>query len=465
MIRDAQFYDFIGAGLASLGYVENGVASLDLYLQDMLAEKWNAEKTYAQMGFPLNPDITMHPTYEQIEATIRPYTMAAYVDYDSDGPTKSTDGIMLKSGELPIFKHEVYLDRKKIRDKMMLIDELGGMRQDIVDAVMDLFFTASDSLIGGNFNTVQFQRHQIVGNQGKLIINSENNPYGLALEIDFGVPAKNIHTSIWFTKKKDGTIVQNDAVGKSINPVNVAVKIKDDAEEFDFMPAGHWECSKKTKKDLLAMEYWRELFAVAMRPDITKDTLRLAWSYTQDDDLIWRYIQNKLGPIEVIDSVGSVEFMNPKTKKAAYHNIQAFKEGVLAYVPDGDIGDVQAGKHVWIDSANTRSALFDGGRTLIREILNGEYMTIKTKSEAQVLCVPNATRWFYYLNIMEVETDSQNDDQQNNGGQEVVATYTPVEDTVGKNPYEQGWYVKEGDTYRQATDTTPIAGVTYYVKS
>ena len=464
MIRDAQFYDFIGAGLASLGYVENGVASLDLYLQDMLAEKWNAERTYAQMGFPLDPDIKLHPTYEQIEATIRPYTMAAYVDYDSDGPTKSTDGIMLKSGELPIFKHEVYLDRKKIRDKMMLIDELGGMRQDIIDAVMDLFFVSTDTLIGGNFNTVRFQRHQIVGNGGKLIINSENNPYGLPLVIDFQVPAKNFTKSVWFTKKADGTIVQNTEVGKSINPINVAQKIMNDAEEVDFMPAGHWECSKKTKKDLLAMEYWRTLFAVAMRPDIVRDTLRLAWSYTQDDDLIWAYIQSKLGRIEVIDSVGSVEFVNPKTKKTAYHNIQAFPEGVLAFVPDGNIGSVQAGKHVWIDSGNTRSALFDGGRTLIREILDGEHMTIKTKSEAQVLCVPNATRWFYYLTVMEVENTST-DGGNGSGTGDVTETYTPVEDTTGKNPAEQGWYVKEGDTYSLTTDTTPADGVTYYVKS
>ena len=455
MIRDAQFYDFIGQGLASLGYVDNGVASLSMYLQDMFAQKWNAEKTYAQMGFPLDPDIKLHPTYEQIEATIRPYTMAAYVDYDSDGPTKSTDGIMLKSGELPIFKHEVYLDRKKIRDKMMLIDELGGMRQDIIDAVMELFFVSTDTLIGGNFNTVQFQRHQIVGNFGKLIINAENNPYGLPLEIDFGVPAKNKTTSIWFTKQADGTIVQNEAVGKTINPVNVAQKIMGDAEEVDFMPAGHWECSKKTKKDLLAMEYWRELFAVAMRPDIQKDTLRLAWSYTQDDDLIWNYIQNKLGRIEVIDIVGSVEFIDPRTKKAAYHNIQAFKEGVLVYVPDGDIGSVQAGKHVWIDSGNTRSALFDGGRTLIREIMDGEHMTIKTKSEAQVLCVPNATRWFYYLTVMDVASEEQ----------EQADTYTPVSDTTGKNPAEQGWYEKNGDVYSLTEDTEPQTGKTYYVKS
>ena len=400
MIRDAQFYDFIGQGLASMGYVDNGVASLDMYLQDMFAEKWNAERTYSQLGFPLDPDIKLHPTYEQIEATIRPYTMAGYVDYDSDGPTKSTDGIMLKSGELPIFKHEVYLDRKKIRDKMMLVDELGGMRQDIIDAVMDLFFTSTDTLIGGNFNTVQFQRHQIVGNGGKLIINAENNPYGLPLEIDFGVPAKNKTTSVWYTKDSSGNVIQSPAVGVSIDPIKVAQKIPEDAEEIDFMPAGHWECSKKTKKDILAMPYWRVMYAIANRPDITKDSVRVAWANTQEDDVVWTYIQSKIGNITVIDSVGSVEYIDPRTRKAAYHNIQAFPEGVLVYVPDGDIGSVQAGKHVWIDSGNTRSALFDGGRTLIREILDGEHMTIKTKSEAQVLCVPNATRWFYYLNIM-----------------------------------------------------------------
>lgn len=407
MIRDAQFYDFIGQGLASMGYVENGVASLGMYLNDMLAEKWNAERTYAQMGFPLDPDIKLHPTYEQIEATIRPYTMATYTDYDSDGASKSTDGMLLKSGELPIFKHEVYLDRKKIRDKMALVDELGGMRADIVDAVMDLFFTSVDSLIGGNFNTVQFQRHQIVGNFGKLIINAENNPYGLPVELDFGVPSKNKKTSIWFTKKKDGTIVQKAAVGKTIDPIKVAKDIMRHAKDDDFMPAGHWECSQRTKDDMLEMPYWRTMFAVAQRPDITDDALRIAWSNTQDDDVIWNYIVKKFGGrIEVIDAVGSVEFINPKTKKTQYHNMQAFPEGILAFVPDGEIGNVQSGKPIWIDSGNTRSALFDGGRTLIREIRDGEHMTIKTKSESQTLCVPNATRWFYYLNIMEVSAGS-----------------------------------------------------------
>ncbi len=453
MIRDAQFYDFIAQGLASMGYVNAGQASLQMYLDDMFAEKWNAEKTYAQMGFPLDPDIRLNPTYEQIEAVIRPYTMAAYVDYDSDGPSKSVDGATLKTGEINIFKHEVYLDRKKIREKMALIDMLGGMRSDIVDAVMSLFFTASDSLIGGNFNTVQFQRHQIVGNYGKLVIDGTNNPYGLPFELDFGVPSKNKNVSTWFYKDNEGNVVQVSGIGKGVNPITVCQKIVENAEENDSMPAGHWECSKKTKRDILAMPFFRELFAVAQRPDITKDTLRISWSYTQDEETIWNYIQQRIGRIEVIDAVGSVEFINPKTRKAAYKNLQAFREGVLVYIPDGDVGTVQSGKLVAIDDGSTRTAFVDGGRTMFREVRNGEKMTIKVKSESQTVCVPNATRWFYYLNIMGEAPSAPE------------YTYTKVTDTTDKNPSEEGWYVQSDGGYVLSTDTEAVEGTDYYVRS
>ena len=454
MIRDAQFYDFIAQGLASMGYVDGGHASLQMYLDDMFAEKWNAEATYAQMGFPLDPDIRLNPTYEQIEAVIRPYTMAAYVDYDSDGPSKSVDGVTLKSGEINIFKHEVYLDRKKIREKMNLIDMLGGMRSDIVDAVMNLFFTSVDSLIGGNFNTVQFQRHQIVGNEGKLVIDGINNPYGLPFEIDFGIPAKNKKTSTWYYKDGQGNVVQVSGIGKGVNPITVAQKIVEDAEENDNMPAGHWECSKQTKKDMLAMPFFRELFAVAQRPDITKDTLRLSWSYTQDDEVIWAYIQQRIGRIEVIDKRGAVEFIDPRTKKAAYHNLQAFREGVLVYVPDGEIGSTQSGKLVAIDDGCTRTAFFDGGRTMIREVRNGEKMTIKVKSESQTMCVPNATRWFYYLNIMGEAP-----------APEPQYTYTKVTPEDGDNPTENGWYVQTDGGFVLSTDTEVQEGTDYYTRS
>lgn len=407
-----------------------------------------------QYGLPLDPDIKLNPTYEQIEAVIRPYTMAAYVDYDSDGPSKSVDGATLKTGEINIFKHEVYLDRKKIREKMALVDMLGGMRSDIVDAVMNLFFTSVDSLIGGNFNTVQFQRHQIVGNEGKLVIDGINNPYGLPFELDFGVPAKNKHTSTWFYKDNNNNVVQVSGIGKGINPINVCQKIVEDAEENDFAPEGHWECSKKTKNDLIAMPFFREMFATVNRPDITKDTLRISWSNTVPKETIWNFIQEQIGRIEVVDKVGAIEFINPKTHKAQYHNIQAFREGVLVYVPNGEIGTVQSGKLVAIDDGSTRTAYYDGGRTMIREVRNGEKMTIKVKSESQTVCVPNLTRWFYYLNIMGEAP-----------APEPQYTYTKVTPEAGANPVQEGWYVQSDGGFILSTDTEVQEGTDYYVRT
>lgn len=45
--RTKEFYDFIAQGLAGMGY-----ASFSEYIDDMFAEKYNADKTFEQMGFP-----------------------------------------------------------------------------------------------------------------------------------------------------------------------------------------------------------------------------------------------------------------------------------------------------------------------------------------------------------------------------------------------------------------------------
>ena len=51
--RGKEFYDIVAKGLASMGYVDkNGVSALTYFIQDMFADKYNAESTFAQMGFP-----------------------------------------------------------------------------------------------------------------------------------------------------------------------------------------------------------------------------------------------------------------------------------------------------------------------------------------------------------------------------------------------------------------------------
>lgn len=351
------------------------------------------------MGFPLNPNIPLNPTYEQIEATIRPYTLATYVDIDSDGATKSTDGLSLNMGGLPTFKHEITLSRKILREKMMLMDAIGGSTPEIESTIMELLFNGVDNLLGGNYNTFLYQRNQVVSKKGQLVINASNNPLGIALTIDFGVPKKNIKDSVWY-KKSDDTVSQDAAVGTTIDPIRVMRQVRRDSEEKDFAPAGHWECSKTTFEDLISLPYFRQMYAVATRPDISDKNMQLSFANLVPNDTIKKFIEANIGAkIRVIDSISVVESFNKTSKEMEYKNLQSFEEGVLVYVPNESLGDVQCGRPVFMETPGARTALYDGGRTLIRQVFNDETMTQVIKSEVTGLVVPNKVRWFYYLNV------------------------------------------------------------------
>lgn len=395
--RNKEFYDIVGRGLAALGYTGN--KPLESWINDMFAEKYNAEQTFSQMGFPLNPNIPLNPTYEQIEATIRPYTLATYVDIDSDGATKSTDGLSLNMGGLPTFKHEITLSRKILREKMMLMDAIGSSTPEIESTIMELLFNGVDNLLGGNYNTFLYQRNQVVSKKGQLVINAANNPLGIALTIDFGVPKKNIKDSVWY-KKPDDTASQDAAVGTTIDPIRVMRQVRRDSEEKDFAPAGHWECSKTTFEDLISLPYFRQMYTVATRPDISDKNIQLSFANLVPDDTIKAFIETRIGAeIRVIDSISVVESFNKTSKEMEYKNLQSFEEGVLVYVPNESLGDVQCGRPVFMETPGARTALYDGGRTLIRQVFNDETMTQVIKSEVTGLVVPNKVRWFYYLNV------------------------------------------------------------------
>ncbi|WP_158332186.1 major capsid protein [Bacteroides reticulotermitis] len=387
----------VAKGLASLGYTGNG--ALQAYIQDMFAIKYNAEAIYSQMGFPINPNVPINPTYEQIEGALRVYTMATYVDIDSDGPTKSTDGVTLKQGGLPIFKHEVVLSRKTIKEKMMLADAIGGSTSDIESVIMELLFSGLDDLLGGNYNTMRYQRHQIVSNFGKLDINANNNPLGTPMTIDFSVPAKNKKTSKWFTIDANGNVTQDADVGVSVDPIKIMKDTKRNAEDNDFAPQGHWEVNKATFDAFIELPYIRTMYSVAVRPDITDAGNQLAFANMQADSTIKSWIEARIGArIDVIDAISSIEKFD-KANKISYTNVRSFNNGVFVYVPDGAIGDVQFGKPIYMETPGARVALYDGGRTLIRQVFNDETMTQVVKSEVTGLVVPNKTRWFYYLTV------------------------------------------------------------------
>lgn len=391
MTRTPEFYDLIAHGITSLGYT-----SFQEWVDDMFAEKYNAEATFQEMGFPLNPNLPIRPTYEQLDVTIRPYTMAGYVDIDSDGPTKSTDGFALKMGQLPIFKHEYTVGRKELREQLYLADAIGKVTPEIEDVAMTQLFITTDNLLGGNYNTFRYQRHQIVSNKGKLVINAKNNPLGIPIEIDFGVPSKNIRSEVAYTvNATTGAITEKP----NVNLIQILKDVKYNAEQKDRCPKGHWEIAKNTWERLRTLPSLLSMYVAVKNTLVDADTRKLLEGLVEED-AFKKWFESTIGaPVKVVDFVGFVERFDAKLKKIVFDECPGFVEGAMVYVPDGAIGDGQFGKPIVLQTPGARVATHDGGRTLIRQVFNDENMIQTIKSEVQGLCVPNKVRWMYYVTI------------------------------------------------------------------
>lgn len=396
--RPAEFYNLVAHGLSSIGY--SGATAFNDYVNDNFATKYNIKSFGANLGFSVNPNIPLAPTFEQLDCTVRPYTMAAYVDIDSEGPTKSTDGFQLKLGNLPTFKHEVTLSRKVLREKMILAEERGGQSQADLNTVLDLLFTRVDSLIGGNYNTIAHQRHQLVSNDCKLVVNGDNYPGSIPLEIDFGLAADHKKESVWYSKSDETVSQASDVTSGKISPLKVMKDIMYMAKTKYFMPRGHWEVSERTWNDLKELPYFKEMFVLAKRPDITDAATRAAFGNLVEDDAVKTFIEQQIGAkIVVIDHVAYTEKYDKEGKKIAYTEQDSFKEGVMVYVPDGELGDIQFGRPVAMVTPGARIAMYDGGRTMLRQVFEDKTMTQYIESEVTGLVVPNKTRWMFRLKI------------------------------------------------------------------
>lgn len=394
--RTKEFYDLVGNGLAYAGY--SGETAFNEFVNDVFAKKYNSASTFEQLGFPLNPNVPINPTYEQLEASMQPYTMATYVDVDSDGPAKNVNEATLRMGSLPTFKHEYTLSRKTIREQMQLKDLVGNSTQSMNETVLGLLFTATDTLLGGNYNTIKHQRDQIVSNECKLVVDKTNNPLGVTFVIDFGVAAKNKKTSKWYTVSGDD-VTQAPEVGTSINPIKVLKSIRKQAED-DGIGSGHFEMAKSTFDALMSIDYFRKMYSVANRPDITDPDMQKAFANMVPDETIRQFLSSAVGAeINVIDSAAFIDKFNTSTKKSEVVKLDGFKDGVIVFVPDGPIGDGQFGRPVALQTPSSRIALFDGGRTMIRQFFEDKTMTQIVQSEVTGLLVPNKVRWMYYLTV------------------------------------------------------------------
>ena len=382
--RDANYYDLVGRALGGLTYQS---------FVDSFNEIYNVPQTD---GFVWDDEIQMDFTYHQLEAELGIYTMASYVDLDSDAPLRAIQGAEIATGKIPRMKHGFVLNEKIIREQMIFASK-GAFDAAGESALIKLLFNSTDKLIGGNHNRLSMQRHQAVST-GKLTINSTNNVGGLrSLVLDFSIPSGNITTKAltarWWTDTAYAT------QGATSDPLADMVALVEAAED-GHAPSGHLEMSKALWRRLKGHTVFLTSMGYVYNPEAASDAIALTYGKRLTNDELLTLLERKLGyTVVIVDHKGVVESFNKTTKVIDFNQIDSFDVDSVVYVPDGEIGTIKSVMPIVIPDPAARIAYFDEGRTTLTQTFDAKKKIQYIESELTALCVPNKRSYMFYLKI------------------------------------------------------------------
>jgi hypothetical protein len=378
--RDSNFYDIMALGLAD-------AANLQEFVDIMFAEKYNAPQTD---GFLWDDNIQLDFSYEQLEAELGVYAMATFVDLSSPGGTHATDGFTVSKGKIPRFKHGFIMDEKTIREQMILAQRFGAVTPGMQAQLSKIMFNSIDKLIGGNYNTLTYMRHQAVST-GAFAITSSNNPGGIAnLSFDFGIPSTNKNHCGGFGSR--GTA--NAWSSSSANPIGDLQDMVLYAET-NMMPVGHFEMSKSLWNTFKA--HVNVMKQVALFVNMNADVANVA-NFLVTESMIKSFlVEAGLPPIKVIDSLVMADKYDAATRKMVYTQIRPFDELKVVLVPDGQLGTIKAVEPIVLQDPSARIAMYDGGRTVLTQTFDSKNKIQYIESELTALVVPSTSRYILIL--------------------------------------------------------------------
>jgi len=385
MQRNQAYYDIMAYGLAGVEYQE--------FVNTLLADKYNAPQTE---GFVWDDNIQIDFTYRQLEAELGIYAMATFVDLSSPGGTHANTSATVSEGQIPRFKHGFIMDERQIREQMILAQRFGNITPVMQKQLAKILFNSTDKLIGGNYNTLTYMRHQAVST-GQFAITSTNNPGGIAnLTFDFGIPAANKKKAGGFgtngTKYVWTDLVNSNPIGDLMDMVRYA--------KVNMIPVadGTFEMSEALYNSFLFHPKVKEKIAVFLNANANISNVANMLIGTTAVNAFMT--ENRLPQITVIDSMVSVDKYNPLTRAVEYTQIRPFDEAVVVLRPSGLLGTIKAVEPIIIPDPAARIATFDGGRTVLTQTFDAKNKIQYIESELTALVVPNVPKY-----ILQLTTD------------------------------------------------------------
>lgn len=355
-------------------------------------------------GFPFRDEMLLDFTYSQMEqAGVKVKVMANIYDKDSMPIPISTDGLDTLSGKIPRMKMVEYLDEDKVR-MMALTEELSGKIDQ--DAAFRKWFVTTEDLIVAHENRLRWMNFQL-RSTGKISLtqytNNGVNTTGATLTFVNHVPGSNFinltNDKRWWTSAT--RIATNE--GSACDPIADLQNLVD--TQANKGKTGHFEVDKLFLRQVFNHSKILKALALNAIPSASISVEALAQASAS---MAFQSFENKkailesiLGaPIIVRDEQAAIEVYNKTTKKIDKTPFRSFADGVISFLPDGNIGETLTVRPIRVGAGVYGT--FYGGKLLLTVGNDPVHKCQAFYTEMTSIPVPTSPKDMLYLRPCDV---------------------------------------------------------------
>lgn len=381
---------------------DNGLGGLDWQSWvDRYEEKYDA---FVVDGFDFAPT-TLNYTFAQLIASTGAKALPTWVDPESPGYEAALRELSGVTGNIPTMKRYYRYNRTIINEQLQLIQRYGNaaLTPDMENIFMSLNDEGTDGLIQMYYNALTHIRNQVVS-KGKFSLTSINNPRGLqGIEIDFGVPAGNYEvltgTALWWTDAARTT------PGSASDPLEyLKNRVKYIRKTKHYGGGLKMELSQDLWDDMLEHPKVKERIGIYYFPTTTDNSTRVAAIQDKGEDAFKAAIKAivRVDEIVIRDTYGFVDAPGTDSNgdpDIITTRIDNFDANNVAFIPTGNIGNIQGVQPLSIGYDADKVAYYNGGRLLLTQRANPKTHSVYIEAEAAQLCVPSVPQWMFISTV------------------------------------------------------------------
>lgn len=388
------FYDVLSR---ALGATDSATlqAAIDTYF-----EKYNGLQIE---GFPFRDEMLLDFLYEQFENEFGIQVMANIYDKDSPAIPISTEGAKSYTGKIPRMKMIELMDEDKIR-MMAITEQLSGKIDP--DANWQKWFITTENLILAHANRLRWMVNQLRC-KGKITLtqytNNGVNPAAVELIFVNHVPNTNRVNKTgqgrWWTSATRTTANE----GTQCDPIADLTALRD--TQANKGKTGHYEVDKLFLRQVFG--HSKVLAALALNSiasasisveALTQASAQMAFQSFDTKKAILEQILD--APIIVRDEMAAIEKYNKTTKKIEKTPFRSFDDGVISFLPNGNIGETLTVRPIKVGPGTYGE--FYGGKLLLTVDSDPFYKCQRFGTEMTSIPVPSAPGDMLYLRPCDV---------------------------------------------------------------